>query len=152
MNFYQSSFVKRTRSVWGMLLLAALAALLFSACGGGTATATPTATPEPPTATATSQPTPSPTAAVAAGAVKMVENNGVYSFTPASLTVKVGTTVVWTNTSDAPHTVTSDTGAFVTPSSLSQGQTYSFTFTTAGTFPYHCAIHPYMKATIVVTP
>lgn len=84
--------------------------------------------------------------------VKIVENNGVYSFTPAKLSIKVGTQVKWLNTSDAPHTVTSDTaGVFGSPSNLTQNQTFTFTFTTAGTFPYHCNIHPYMKATITVT-
>jgi len=64
----------------------------------------------------------------------------------------VGTQVVWTNTSDAPHTVTSDTaGVFGSPANITQNQTFKFTFTTAGTFPYHCNVHPYMKATITVT-
>jgi plastocyanin len=83
--------------------------------------------------------------------VKIVEKNEKYMFDPATLTVKKGTQVVWTNMSDAPHTVTSDNGTFNTSSNLSQNQTFMFTFTTAGTFSYHCDIHPYMKATITVT-
>jgi plastocyanin len=64
----------------------------------------------------------------------------------------VGTQVVWTNTTDAPHTVTSDTaGVFGTTGNLTTNQTFMFTFTTPGTFAYHCNIHPYMKATITVT-
>jgi plastocyanin len=48
--------------------------------------------------------------------------------------------------------VTSDTpGVFGSPGNLTQNQTFTFTFTTAGTFPYHCSIHPYMKAKITVT-
>jgi plastocyanin len=80
------------------------------------------------------------------------ENNGEYYFSPASLTIKAGDSVVWKNASDAPHTVTSDTGVFNTPSILSPNQTFMHTFAQAGTFKYHCNIHPYMQATIIVTP
>lgn len=84
--------------------------------------------------------------------VKIVEKNEMYSFQPATLTVKMGTQVVWLNSSDAPHTVTSDmAGAFSSPSNVTPNKSFKFTFTTAGTFPYHCNIHPYMKATITVT-
>ncbi len=43
------------------------------------------------------------------------EDTQKYAFTPAMLSIKVGAEVIWTNDSDAPHTVTSDTGAFNTP-------------------------------------
>ena len=143
MNTYLLSFVRRMRLFWGFLSLATVAALLVVGCGGaGTTTA--------PTPTATSQPTPTPTPTSVM--VKIVEKNGMYSFDPATLTVKAGTQVVWTNTSDAPHTVTSDTaGVFGSPGNITQNQTFMFTFTMAGTFPYHCNVHPYMKATITVT-
>jgi plastocyanin len=143
MNTYLSSFARRMRLFWGFLSLATVAALLVVGCGGaGTTTA--------PTPTATSQPTPTPTPTSVM--VKIVEKNGMYSFDPATVTVKAGTQVVWTNTSDAPHTVTSDTaGVFGSPGNITQNQTFMFTFTTAGTFPYHCNVHPYMKATITVT-
>jgi plastocyanin len=77
------------------------------------------------------------------------------SFVPATLTIKAGTIVTWTNNDSPTHTVTSDSGLFDSgPISgtgpYSAGGTYSFTFTTAGTFPYHCTIHPSMKATVVV--
>lgn len=73
-----------------------------------------------------------------------------FTFSPATITVKKGTTVTWTNQDTAPHTVTGTNGG---PSSgnLSQGQTYSFTFNTVGTFNYFCAIHPMMKAVVIVT-
>lgn len=146
----------RQRFLWIVLSLTTAATLLFVACGGGgttaspTATSLPTATSQPTaTATATSQPTAAQTATTVK--VQIVEKNGQYSFQPATLTIKKGTQVVWTNMSDAPHTVTSDSSAFNTTSNLSQNQTYKFTFATAGTFAYHCNIHPYMKATITVT-
>jgi len=84
--------------------------------------------------------------------VKIVEKNEKYSFQPATLSIKVGTEVMWVNSSDAPHTVTSDSaGVFGTTSNIAEHQNFTFTFTSAGTFPYHCNIHPYMKATITVT-
>lgn len=73
-----------------------------------------------------------------------------YAFSPATLTVAPGTTVVWTQKDTAPHTVTSDSGAWNDAGALSVGQTFSHTFTTAGTYPYHCAVHPYMTAKVIV--
>jgi amicyanin len=75
-----------------------------------------------------------------------------YAFSPASLTVAVGDTVTWTNEDTAPHTVTVTDGPvkFASPT-LQQGQTYTYTFTQAGTYSYYCAVHPDMKATVTVT-
>jgi plastocyanin len=77
------------------------------------------------------------------------DSSGKFTFSPASLTVKVGTTVTWRNSTGAPHTVTSDDGTTFN-GMLPTGGTFTFTFTKAGTFPYHCNIHPYMKAMIIV--
>ena len=73
-----------------------------------------------------------------------------FAFIPASVTVPAGTTVTWTNQDSAPHQVASDTGAF-SSITLGQGGKYSFTFTSPGTYPYHCSIHTFMKGTITVT-
>jgi len=73
-----------------------------------------------------------------------------FAFQPASLEVPAGTTVTWTNSGAAPHTVTADDGAFDS-GTLQPGGTFSFTFDTPGTFAYHCEIHPNMMATIIVT-
>ncbi len=72
-----------------------------------------------------------------------------YAFDPASLTVPVNTTVKWTNKDPIPHTVTSDSGLFDS-GNIGVGATYSHQFTTAGTYNYHCTIHPYMTAKIIV--
>ncbi len=72
-----------------------------------------------------------------------------FSFQPADLTVAVGTTVTWTNKDSAPHTVTADDSSFKS-GNLSIDATFSQTFSTAGTFAYHCAIHSSMKGTITV--
>jgi hypothetical protein len=73
-----------------------------------------------------------------------------FEFRPASTTVRVGDTVVWTNNGPATHSATSDSGLWDTRP-LTRGQTGSFTFTAAGTFPYHCTLHSNMRGTIVVS-
>ena len=72
-----------------------------------------------------------------------------FTFGPQQITVKAGTTVVWTNEDDIPHTVTSTTQAFRSPP-LDTDQKFSFTFTTPGAYKYFCALHPHMTGTIVV--
>lgn len=71
------------------------------------------------------------------------------AFGPAALTVARGTTVTWKNDDGIVHTATSDTGAWDS-GNISAGGTKSVTFNTAGTFPYHCTVHPMMTGTIVV--
>ena len=85
--------------------------------------------------------------------VVATEKNSKYLFSPKSITVSVGTKVVWKNTSDAAHTVTGTAGIakFKTYSAkLLAGKSVSFTFTKAGTYKYYCTIHPYMKGTVTV--
>ncbi len=72
-----------------------------------------------------------------------------FAFSPQTLTVPVNTTVKWTNKDGTTHTVTSNSGAFDS-GSLTDGSSYSFQFNTAGTYPYHCSIHPSMTASIIV--
>lgn len=72
-----------------------------------------------------------------------------YTFKPPTLTISAGTTVTWKNLDDDPHTATADNGAFDSKG-LAQGDTFSFRFTKPGTYSYHCSVHPFMKATIVV--
>jgi plastocyanin len=72
------------------------------------------------------------------------------SFGPRTLKVKVGTTVIWTNHDVSSHTVTFDEGS-VESGELAPGDSYEFTFTTPGTYNYHCSMHPeLMKAVIEV--
>jgi plastocyanin len=75
-----------------------------------------------------------------------------FAFTPGSISIKKGTTVTWTNKDATGHTVTESDGQTGPVSQLlSNGQTYSFTFSQAGTFHYHCTIHTYMNGTVIVT-
>jgi amicyanin len=77
------------------------------------------------------------------------------AFSPATLTVAAGTTVTWTNNDAVAHTVTSDTGLFdsgaiTATGGYGGGGSYSYTFSTAGTYNYHCTVHPMMTGKIVV--
>ncbi|HXJ83540.1 MAG TPA: cupredoxin family copper-binding protein [Candidatus Methylomirabilis sp.] len=70
-------------------------------------------------------------------------------YLPATITVPVGTTVRWTNHDEETHTVTSTTGSFGSMG-LDLDEAYTFTFTTPGTYPYGCDLHPFMGGTVVV--
>ena len=72
-----------------------------------------------------------------------------FKFLPPTLTVPVGTTVTWRNHDEEPHTITSATGAFGS-SGLSHEETFAQTFTKGGTYQYFCALHPRMRATVIV--
>jgi plastocyanin len=75
-----------------------------------------------------------------------------YKFGPAATSVPVGTKVTWINTDSVPHTVSVTKGPVKFDSGLlSKGESFSYTFKTAGTYSYYCAVHPDMKATITVT-
>ncbi len=77
-------------------------------------------------------------------------------FSPNTVNVNVGDTITWTNNGFAPHTSTSGTSCPTgngtwDSGTLSRGQSFSFTFTQAGTFPYFCSIHCF-TGTVVVNP
>jgi plastocyanin len=92
-----------------------------------------------PSVTANDQPS-------AASADVKIDN---FSFGPQTLTVSVGTTVVWTNRDDIPHTVVSTDGVFKSKV-RDTDEKFSYTFTKAGTYPYFCSVHPKMTGKIVV--
>jgi plastocyanin len=74
-----------------------------------------------------------------------------FTFKPDTITVPVGTTVVWENDDNIVHTVVSLDGAFRSPA-LDTEDKFRFTFDKAGTFEYFCSLHPHMKAKVVVAP
>jgi plastocyanin len=89
----------------------------------------------------------------AGGAVVLGADHGVdiagFAFSPGSITVAVGDTVTWTNADAQTHTATADDGSFDT-GTIAGSTSKTVTFSTAGTFAYHCKIHRSMTATIVV--
>ncbi len=72
-----------------------------------------------------------------------------FAFKPATLTVAVGTKVVWTNRDQEPHTVVSNDKGFRS-GPLNTGESFSFTFTEPGNYPYFCSVHPSMTGVVVV--
>src|SRR6266702_121690 len=117
---------------------------------------TPTPTPQRPTPTPTvSRPTPiptppkpTPTPAPTMVVTITTQSNGAFAFSPQTLNITAGTTVIWNNTTSAPHTVT---GSSFGSGTISPGGSFSFKFTQAGTFAYHCMFHPYMTASMKVS-
>lgn len=81
--------------------------------------------------------------------VKIVDT-GNFAFSPAKLKVKVGTKVTWVNDTSAPHTVTGTGKWKFASKTFNQGEKVSYTFKKAGTYHYMCAIHPFMKAEVIV--
>ena len=152
-----------------VLALPAVAAFLLSACGSSTPTATavpPTRAPSAPAtavpstsapaATVTPAPTPSipptPTPGAAPSATSPTaappaRTSLVQDFRLESFTILVGTKVTWTNNDATEHTVSSP-GNF--DGALDPKQSYSFTFTKAGTFKYTCQFYPDMQGTVTV--
>ncbi|MFF9128338.1 cupredoxin domain-containing protein [Streptomyces sp. NPDC014889] len=75
-----------------------------------------------------------------------------FAFSPATLKVKAGTTVTWTNQDTDAHTVTSTgSGGPLHSPALATHATYRYTFTKPGTYHYLCTIHPFMTASVEVT-
>jgi amicyanin len=110
--------------------------------------APPTTVPAPVTTTPAPAPAPAAGPAVTAPVAVGIVN---FKFTPATVTVKAGTTVTWTNKDGIGHTVNFHANGINSPSILNQGDKFSHTFNTPGTYAYICDIHPFMHGTIVVT-
>jgi uncharacterized protein (TIGR03118 family) len=72
-----------------------------------------------------------------------------FSFAPVTMDIAVGTQVTWTNQQNVPHDVTADDRQYHS-NTLELNDTYSHTYSAPGTYTYHCSIHPFMKATVVV--
>jgi plastocyanin len=72
-----------------------------------------------------------------------------FKYKPVAVTVKKGGRVRWTNADTAAHTATADARSFDTQT-IDEGASRTVTMTRAGSFPYHCDFHPFMKGTVVV--
>jgi plastocyanin len=118
------------------------------------ATDTPAAASAAASSTTASQAAPSIAASVAASTgasgSSAVEIKNI-AYNPATITVKAGTKVTWTNGDTFAHTVTLDDNS-VDSGNVAAGSTFDNTFATAGTFAYHCKIHASMHGTVTVTP
>jgi plastocyanin len=75
-----------------------------------------------------------------------------FSYSPSTIIVGAGETITWRNDDAVGHTVTSISGSELNSPVLAQGQTYQHTFSAAGSYPYHCTLHPNMTASVTVQP
>ncbi len=120
------------------LVISLLSVLSFSMCGDSNEMSPTSPSPPPPGGNSVN-------VAIQQGA----EFRSTDAFGANPFTVATGSTVVWVNNDNTSHDPTADNGAFNLASIRSGGQG-SFTFSTAGTFRYHCGFHPNMVGTIVV--
>jgi len=118
------------RSTIALSLLAVTLALAGAACGSSSPSA--------------------PTTSAADVTINMVGNLANQSFSPNPTTMKVGQTVAWKNTDSISHDATQDAGRFSTTTVTAGSTSAPITMGTAGTFTYHCTIHPRMVGTITV--
>lgn len=138
-----------------VLAFALFALLAVSACASSTGgTAAPAATAPTP-APAGSAPAASEPAAGGGGCTTSSEAGAVsvgienFAFAPAEVTAAVGETITWTNADSAPHTATLDDASCDT-GNIAQNASAGLVFDAAGTYPYHCTIHPNMTGAITI--
>jgi len=121
-----------------LFALSIFAAVAASACGSTSSTSSSSSSsPAAPTASADVT-------------INIQANNGAQSFSPNPSTARVGQRVAWRNADAITHNATQDAAVFQT-GNLSPGATSApIMMNTAGTFTYHCTIHPGMVGTITV--
>ena len=132
------------RTLFVIACVCAVALLVLVGCTSGntsSGTSAPAASSSAPAGSASSG---GSSGAASGGSAVTIQN---FAFDPQSVTVKVGTTVTWTNKDSATHTVT---GSGWGSDQLATGAAYSHTFDKAGSYDYHCSIHPSMTGTIIV--
>jgi plastocyanin len=138
---------KRTTAFAACLALAAA----LAACGSSNSKSTSASTPAPPASTpaTTGGGAKAPTGAADASVVQVDIKD--IKFAPATVTVKVGQTVKWTNSDPVAHTVTAKSGSDVDSGTIAPNQTFETKFKKAGRVDYVCTIHPNQSGTVIVT-
>ena len=121
---------------WRITLTAALLAV-SSGCSSYTQ----------PTVTTMTTNTPGSAVSIISGASTMTTT----AYAPNPITIAAGGSVTWTNNDSTTHTATASNGAW-SSGSIGPGGKFTMTFQTAGSFPYHCTIHPTMTGILVVKP
>ena len=129
----------RTAAAGAVFVVLLTIGLLGAACGGGDSATTTTAAPGSGTS--------SSSGGAGGDEVQVIMTN--ISYDPETVTIKVGDTVTWVNEDAPQHDVVADNGEFKSDL-FDKGGTFSFTFTEAGTYPYHCSVHSGMKGTVIV--
>ena len=93
----------------------------------------------------------SPSSTVSADVtIQIVGDRAAQSFSPNPTAMRVGQTVAWKNNDTTAHDATQDASRFQTGTVNAGSTSTPVTMSTAGTFAYHCTIHPGMVGTLVV--
>ena len=132
--------VRGVRGVPVVVTAGVAATVLLGGCGSSSNSSTSA----PPTSAVP------PAAANSAPAGQLAVTIKDLTFNPGTLQARVGQTVTVTNQDSVPHDWTDKGGAFNSPT-LNPGETFTYTFTKAGTYNVYCTIHPFMKQTVVVS-
>jgi plastocyanin len=132
----------RVRSLLTLVVIVAVAGCSSAATSAPSSAAATSAAPS------SAAPSSAAASASAASGAPAVAIKG-FAFNPATIQAKVGENITWTNDDTVAHTVTLDDGSSKS-GNIDSGTTYSHAFAQAGTFTYHCEIHPQMKGTITV--
>jgi plastocyanin len=135
-----------------LLLVPALALLVFAlvSCGGGDDTTSTETEPVATTPNPADESSPAETAPAGEGLERSPKVEIVdFAYDPEPVQVETGGKVIWQNEDSAPHTATADDGSFDT-GTLEEGKLKSESFKEAGTYTYFCEIHPTMHGTVEV--
>ena len=125
-----------------LMMLGAVLTAVLAACGSSNSSSSKSGGAATPSTAAGA-----PAKPAATGASKVTIAS--FKYAPTPITVSKGTTVTFENKDNASHTATADNGSFDS-STITQGSSKKLTFSKAGTFPYHCAFHPFMHGKMVV--
>jgi len=132
------------------LAVAAVILVAFSACGNtGKGPSSAPSKSAPASSVAGASPADNGTGPVAQNITVVTDPATIGAYSPPSVTVAPGEAVKWTFQDSNPHTVTSDGDGF-NSDVKSKGMTFTYKFEKAGSFPYHCNIHPEMHGTVIV--
>jgi len=133
-----------------VLAFSLFALLALSACASSTGGTAAPAASAPSAAPAASAPAAGgggcSTSSEAAAVTVNIQN---FAFDPPEVTAAVGETIGWTNADSAPHTATTDDGRCDT-GNIAQNASAGLVFDAAGTYTYHCSVHPNMTGTITI--
>ena len=129
-------------------IAALVTALALAACSGGAATTTqaPAGGTQPPAATTAASAPCTDSTGTTTVAVTVANNQW-----QQPINAKVGNVITWTNKDSVPHKVALDDGSCAMSDNIPGGGSRSLVFSVAGTFPFHCAVHPFMKGTITIS-
>ena len=133
--------IRRASAALGLFSMLAIAA-----CGSSAATTAPSTGASAPAESTGAELPCAPSGEAGTVAVSIKDQ----AFDPSAITAKVGDVIAFTNEDPGGHTATLDEGDCGTET-LSNGATEGLTFSAAGTYPFHCAIHSFMTGTITVT-